>query len=201
MNARKKISSTIEALVERDSLWVNPMLWAGFSAGSVLVIAAMMSGIGLLPDSVGIFIVIFLSLIPVLALVLIFIFYPAYEHVIKRLILLFMALIIIFGSMYFVTILFFRNGQTGELPFEGITDPWIKQTQDVDKLHYDDAVTTYLNSLHFSLRNMTTSEYGDIYPTQWYTKTLSDFQVLLGMGIVVIAVGKHFGGTGQKRGL
>jgi voltage-gated potassium channel len=48
---------------------------------------------------------------------------------------------------------------------------------------------TWIDSFYFSVITLTTVGYGDLHPTMPYSKLFSAFYVLIGVGIMVTAIG------------
>ena len=50
-----------------------------------------------------------------------------------------------------------------------------------------------LDCMHFSIATMTTTGFGDIVPTRWYSKLAADMQIIAGMSMLIFALGMLFG--------
>jgi len=59
-------------------------------------------------------------------------------------------------------------------------------------LHWNNFFSAIVDCLHFSVVTLSTVGYGDIYPTALYSKLIVDIEILMGLGITVLTVGRHF---------
>ena len=50
----------------------------------------------------------------------------------------------------------------------------------------------FVDCFHYSVVTITTLGFGDITPKAWYTKLITDLEVLLGVAIVSVAIGRYF---------
>jgi hypothetical protein len=99
-------------------------------------------------------------------------------------------LILLFSNIYFLLILFFDNGA---IPFEGIHPIWHwLGGLEGRRLYLKDVFISFIDCFHYSCVTITTLGYGDMHATKWYSKLVTDFQVLLGLGIVIVSIGRYF---------
>jgi hypothetical protein len=77
-------------------------------------------------------------------------------------------------------------------PFNGIHHPWTLLKSGERILTVPNACLSYLDCLHYSCVTITTLGYGDMYATAWYSKLLTDTEVLLGLGVSIVAIGRYF---------
>ena len=49
-----------------------------------------------------------------------------------------------------------------------------------------------VDCFHYSVVTGSTVRFGDIHPSRWYTKLLTDLQIILSLGLTVLAVSRHF---------
>lgn len=57
----------------------------------------------------------------------------------------------------------------------------------------------YFDSLYFSTTTITTLGYGDFVPSSWITKALTIYEVLLGLLLIVVAIGTYIGHASGER--
>ncbi len=109
---------------------------------------------------------------------------------INKLLLFYVALIIQFANLYFLLVIVMSP--FGK-PFDGISFQDVSLNSDGWRLSfYWSAFLTYVDCLHYSVVTTTTLGFGDITPAQWYTKLLTDVQVLTGLAIAVVGIGQYF---------
>lgn len=58
---------------------------------------------------------------------------------------------------------------------------------------------SYFDSLYFSAVTIATLGYGDFVATHWLTKALSIYQVLLGLLLIVVAIGTYIGHASDEK--
>lgn len=109
----------------------------------------------------------------------------------SRIIGLFLGFVLLSANIDFVIMLHF--GRSAELPFHGIHGVWIQDAAS-HRLNFDwnFALLSMVDCLHFSVVTLSTVGYGDIYPTQWYSKLAVDTEILMGLGITILTIGSHF---------
>lgn len=91
-------------------------------------------------------------------------------------------------------------GQGDAPPFHGIHSIWGEQTAGrPTPIIFENAFLSVIDCLHFSVITLSTVGYGDIYPTAWYSKLIVDIEILLGLGINILTIGRYFscGGGAQ----
>ncbi len=59
-------------------------------------------------------------------------------------------------------------------------------------MYWDNIWKSALDCIYYSFATITTSAYGDIRPTIWYTKLLANVEVFSGIGLVSIGLGRYF---------
>ncbi len=136
-------------------------------------------------------------LIPFIAVLANFIFYKINEKYFSRIILLYLSVMLLFSNFYFLLMLFFDNGT---IPFKGIHPIW----QWLDGLqgrtiYLNNAFKSFIDCVHYSCVTITTLGHGDMLPVRWYTKLLTDFEVILGVGILIISFGRYFSESNKKK--
>lgn len=52
-----------------------------------------------------------------------------------------------------------------------------------------------LTAVHTVIRSASQG-YGDTFPISWYAKRVVDIEILTGLGITILTVGRHFAGSG-----
>jgi hypothetical protein len=186
--------SWITKFFEKQSFLSNPLIWPliSFSLTFLLVIIGV-SGIRF-PDYIVITLAVLLLFFatiaaPILGLIINFIYYPANEKYLRRLVLLYLSLLLLFANIYFLVALFLAP----DVPFEGIHNAWVRHSSYEDiRLYWSNVFLTLADCLHFSCMTITTVGYGDMCPTIWYTKLITDLEVLLGLGVIVVGIGRYF---------
>ena len=96
-----------------------------------------------------------------------------------------------------MTLFFFDDGT---IPFDGITPLW-KWLGGLEgrRIYLKNAFLSYVDCFHYSCVSITTLGYGDMLPTKWYTKLLTDIEVILGMGVAIVGLGRFFSNNGQSK--
>jgi hypothetical protein len=114
--------------------------------------------------------------------------YPTTTKFLRRLILLYVAMILGFAQLYFVMLLFPLKS-----PFEGLHSPWVWISDyQGRRLYLGDAALAVVDCIHFSCVTITTVGYGDMRPVHWFAKLAVDTEILLGLSLAVIGVGRYF---------
>jgi len=134
--------------------------------------------------------------LPLIGLLANFVFYRINEKHLGRLVLLYLSLMLIFANVYFLFLLFLDGGTVS---FDGIHKvwTWLGSTQG-RVIHAKDALLAIVDCIHFSTVSITTLGYGDMLPLKWYSKLAVDVEVFLGLGIVVVGIGRYFQGSNQN---
>lgn len=106
-----------------------------------------------------------------------------------RIIQLYIILALVFANLFYILI-----AVADPIPiYEGIHHPWkwLVGTQG-RRMYWDNVWQSAVDCIYYSFATITTSSYGDIKPTVWYTKLLANLEVLLGLGLVSIGIGRYF---------
>ncbi len=115
---------------------------------------------------------------------------------IKKLALLYLALIIQCANLYFLLVIV--TSPFGK-SFHGISFQDVSvESEKWGLSFYWSAFLTYVDCLHYSVVTTTTSQVGDITPTQWYTKLLTDAQLLASVAIAVVGLGQYFSPSSRE---
>ena len=146
-----------------------------------------------------------LFLFPVLVVVVGAINYVQAHLQLRRLVLTFAALILLFANCYFLTVVSDDRGgtpcplwqsqcvQDNDIPFIGVHPAW-RWLPGIDgrRISVSSIVLAYVDCFHYSVVTASTFGYGDIHANRWYTKLLKDLQILLSLGLTVLAVSRYF---------
>jgi len=180
----------IKRLLKGDFVWMNPLFWPilGWILTTILVF-----GVAFWPSMHPVIVIplfLFVMSLPLIGLLANFAFYKINEKYLWRIVFLYLSLMLIFANVYFLLLVFFDDGTT---PFEGIHNvwTWLPGTQG-RILHAKDALIAMVDSIHFSTVSITTLGYGDMLPTKWYSKLAVDIEVFLGLGVIVVGIGRYF---------
>jgi hypothetical protein len=172
----------------------NPLIWAVIGVvvgiGGTLVAAPFLNSVLTAP------IFLLVIAVPIASLIAVLVFYPSHERRLSSLVALYLSLILIFSVLHFQLVLFFDEGH---IAYDGIHPAWkwLGGTQG-RVLELGNVIQSFADCFHFSVVTMTTVGYGDMTPTRWYSRLLSDVQVLVGLGVVVVGVGRYFAGLTSK---
>ena len=106
-----------------------------------------------------------------------------------KVIQLFVVLALVFANIFYLLIAMLDPTQI----YEGIHNPWewLGGSQG-RRMYWENIWKAAVDCIYYSFATTTTSAYGDIKPTIWYTKLLANLEVLLGVGLVSIGVGRYF---------
>lgn len=106
-----------------------------------------------------------------------------------KIIQLFIILALAFANIYYILILIADPNKI----YDGIHPLW-KWLEGIHgrRLYWENIWKTAIDCIYFSFSTITTSAYGDIKPMVWYTKLLSNLEVLLGLGLISIGIGRYF---------
>jgi Ion channel len=120
-----------------------------------------------------------------------------------RLVYTFLALILLFTDIYFATVVFGDRGGTAcdswqckydnDIPMQGVQPVW-RTLSGIEgrRISMARIGLAYMDCFHYSVVTGSTVGFGDIHPTRWYTKLLTDVQILLSLGLTVLAVSRFF---------
>jgi len=106
-----------------------------------------------------------------------------------RVVELYVVLALVFANLYFVLIVIHGEIQI----YEKIHTPWVYlEWPQGRRLYIQNILLTAVDCIYFSFSTITTSAYGDIKPLVWYTKLLSNIEVITGLYLVTIGIGRYF---------
>jgi hypothetical protein len=147
--------------------------------------------------------------IPVLAIVVAVLSYTRAHLSLSRLVYTFAALILLFCNFYFLMILMGDRGPTScpemvsgtcpptnDIPLAGAYPPlqyFIEAGGVGRRITWRTLALSYADCFHYSVVTGSTVGFGDIHPTRWYAKLLTDLQILSSLGLTVLGVSRYFG--------
>ncbi|HEY2973723.1 MAG TPA: potassium channel family protein [Pyrinomonadaceae bacterium] len=196
MTLLSKLTTSISA--EKTGSWGdrNPLWWplvswlltlGGFSLGEVLIRSFGWGGI---MRFVIAGLVITAAIAPFAAFVMLAAFYKRNSRTLSRIVCLYIALLLLCANINFLLMLHFGRG--GSPPFHGIRPAWGELLAGQRSFHWDIAFLSIVDCLHFSVATLSTTGFGDMYPTTWYSKLVVDVEMLMGLGLTVLTVGRYF---------
>lgn len=191
------IRKYIKRLLKGDFVWMNPLFWPimGWLFTGILVFGVVFWP-SVLP-TIGFTLVPLVIILPLIGLLANFVFYKINEKYLLRIVFLYASLMLIFANIHFLLVFMFDDGT---IPFEGIHNVWTWLPGIQGRvIHPKDALIAIADSIHFSTVTITTLGYGDMYPTKWYSKLAVDIEVFLGLGIVVVGIGRYFQNNKNNR--
>lgn len=180
----------------------NPLRWTLLSWVLLLVCFAagevLLRTLGWTPTTqVVIAATVFLTMVaPCLATAALAMSYRYHAATLERIVRLFLALVLLCANVNFLLHLHFSRG--GRSPFHGVQAVWAPGDRG-PSLQWDQFLAAVLDCVHFSVVTLSTVGYGDGYPVLWYSKLVVDIEILLGLGITVLAVGRHFASSAASR--
>ena len=133
---------------------------------------------------------------PPLSLMILAMHYEDSSSALSKIIALYIALIVICATINLDLMIHF--GSPEALPFRGITPVWTTLGPSQISLDWSGLCLAIVDCLHFSVETLSTVGYGDITPVTWYAKLAVDVQILMGLGITVLTVGRHFASASKK---
>jgi hypothetical protein len=183
---------------------MNPLWWplgawlitlGGFSLGETMIRAFGWGGV--MPVLIAA-LVITAGIAPFSAFVMLAISYRRNSRTLSRIVCLFIALLLLCANINFLLMLHFGRG--GAPPFHGIHPAWGELFAGQRSFHWDSAFLSIVDCVHFSIATLSTVGFGDMYPTTWYSKLAVDVEILMGLGLTILTVGRHFsrGGDGNS---
>jgi hypothetical protein len=184
---------------------LNPLWWAliswTFTIGGyslVEIVIRLFGWGGLMPEILLLSVVIVAAVAPFLALLILVSAYKRNAQTLGRIICMFLALVLLCANLNFLVMLHFgRDGVAS--PFHGIHSVWGEQAVGRPiPFSFENAFLSVVDCLHFSIMTLSTVGYGDIYPTAWYSKVIVDIEILLGLGINILTLGRHFALGGKE---
>lgn len=107
-----------------------------------------------------------------------------------RVVFAYFELILLFASIYFWLMFFVPQ----ETPLSNVACPWtecsdLSVARTLDLANLRDSI---VDVFHFSIVTVSTLGYGDMLPKTWYAKLLVDAQVVCGIGLIILAIGRYF---------
>jgi hypothetical protein len=139
--------------------------------------------------------VIMAGLAPFAAFVMLAVSYKRNSRSLGRIVCLFIALLLLCANINFILMLHFGRG--GSPPFHGIRPAWGELLAGQRSFHWNNAFLSIVDCLHFSVATLSTVGFGDMYPTTWYSKLAVDVEILMGLGLTVLTVGRYFSHDGE----
>jgi hypothetical protein len=153
-------------------------------------------------------VVLIVSLLVVpLSVIVLAVSYARAHFRIQRLVFTYLALILLFANIYFITITFDDRGGSpcaesspdsfciwnNDIPMQGVQPVW-KWMYWPNGRHitWHRIWLSYIDCFHYSVVTGSTVGFGDIHPSRWYTKLLTDLQILLSIGLTVLGVSRLF---------
>ncbi|WP_267360897.1 MULTISPECIES: hypothetical protein [unclassified Methylobacterium] len=139
---------------------------------------------------VGILIVITVS-IPVISMIFLSNHYKSSSDSIKRIIMMYLGMLLICANANFNLVL--HDPVVAHSPFSGIPPIWSSDPTELSQAQiWINIFTAAAYCLHLSISTLSTFNDGQIIPITWYAKLVIDMEVLMGLGITVLVVGRHF---------
>jgi hypothetical protein len=132
-----------------------------------------------------------LTVIPLALVAVLADWYPQAERSIRSLAVFYLSLVATFAVIYMALCVFLPPSVVA---ISGIEGRDILYGSNASVLARIGALGNVASScLHFSLVTMATVGFGDMTPHTWYARLIVDFQILVGLFVVIISVGKYFG--------
>lgn len=189
--------------IEKLTLGTNSLVWAAASLAvgmCYLLVVSLLSHLTRspheLPEEIRWLFGLLLAsslILPLVTALMTVVFLPINERFISRLVQSYLAVLLLFANAYLIVVSF----STPEPPISGIRSPWVASATDPTREVLDARLVlrAAVDSFHLSSITITTVGFGDIHPSAWYAKLLTDVEALCGVGIVVIGIGRHFAGS------
>lgn len=172
--------------------WALPLVMIVKSSGAII---ALWWGVSL--TRWWVILIVALILLDIAILLVFFVSYRIrrINRTIKSLLhlsILYIETILVFSVLYFwIGILSYDQAMSG------VINLWQKnETIEAHEIIIGNIGLNIVDYFHFSVVTMTTLGYGDMLPVKWYAKLIVDLQVLAGLSILVIGIGKHFNKQG-----
>ena len=128
--------------------------------------------------------------VPPFSLAVLLLHYRSSATSLRSIVALYLSLVVICANINLDMMI--HLGHRGPLPFHGMSSMWDVSAAAGMSLNWPNFFLVVADCLHFSIETLLTVGYGDIVPVTWYAKMAVDIQVLMGLGITVLAVGTHF---------
>jgi hypothetical protein len=199
-NGSRLSTSLTRWLKDRHVLLSNPLVWAGASVVMTVGPLALMAPREMPAQPVLLhwtinFVLAGCALAsPMVAMWLVLLFYPSREGIVERVISSYFAMLLAFANVYFVLAVV-RPGM-----FEGMHEIWQQGPWGGRVALRRDVLLAYVDCFHHSVQTITTVGFGNISPTHWVSKLLTDAEVLLGLGISGIGLARALAQPGEPRG-
>ena len=183
---------------------LNPLWWSlgswtltigGYGSGEIMIRSF---GWGGLVSQYALFCLVGVAVIaPFLALLILAAAYKRNAQTLPRIVGMYLALVLLCANINFLLMLHFS--QNGTPPFHGIHPVLGEQTVGrPPPIGFENGFLSLIDCLHFSVMTLSTVGYGDIYPTAWYSKIIVDVEILIGLGINILTIGRYFSRRGEK---
>ena len=128
--------------------------------------------------------------VPPFSLGVLLLHYRSSAASLRRIVSLYLSLVVICANIDLDLMIHFSH--QGSLPFHGMPSMWDFHDAGPMSIDWHNFFLVVVDCLHFSVETLSTVGYGDIVPVTWLAKMAVDIQVLMGLGITVLAVGTHF---------
>lgn len=180
--------------IQRRLLKSNPTYWTLGIVLCTIVITWITTVITPISSVIAFFTLIGLVLFTILTIMGHIVNLQVTSRYLYKLSLLYLELIVLFAVAYFWMVLL-----PNEPAITNITSIW-EYGPRLEGRHIilNNIPLSVMDIVHFSVVTMTTLGYGDMLPNTWYSKLTVDLQVLLGLGIIVIGIGKYFNQTAKQ---
>ena len=185
---------------ELNPLWWSLLSWtltvAGYGTGEIMI---RFFGWGGLATEYALLCLVGVAVVaPFLALLILAFTYKRNAQTLPRIVGMYLALVLLCANINFLLMLHFSL--SGSPPFHGIHSVWGEQSAPGRPMpiSFENGFLSLIDCLHFSVATLSTVGYGDIYPTAWYSKIVVDVEILIGLGINVLTIGRYFSRGGEK---
>lgn len=128
--------------------------------------------------------------VPPFSLGVLLLHYRSSSTSLRSIVSLYLSLVVICANIDLDMMIHFSH--PGSLPFHGMPSMWDFHDNAPMGINWQNFFLVVVDCLHFSVETLSTVGYGDIVPVTWFAKMAVDIQVLMGLGITVLAVGRHF---------
>jgi hypothetical protein len=146
----------------------------------------------------------FIFIIPIAVIAATAVSYARAHLRLRRLVFTYLALILLFTDVYFACVVFDDRGGSdcteyqckfdNDIPMQGVQPVWMwLPGVQGRRISLRRVALAYVDCFHYSVITGSTVGFGDIRPSRWYSKLLTDVQVLLSLGLTVLAVSRFFG--------
>jgi hypothetical protein len=178
---------------ELNPLWWSLVSWAltigCYGLGEVMLRSFDWGGLApkiILSCLVGV-----AAIAPFVSLLIFVLAYKRNAQTLRRIVCMYLALVLLCANLNFLVMLHF--GRDGSAPFHGIQTVWDEYTIGrPTPIIFENVFLSVIDCIHFSIATLSTVGYGDIYPTAWYAKLVVDIEILMGLGINILTIGRYF---------